>query len=145
MDASAVGAIWSAVLDGETVRADDDFFFSLGGNSLLAGAVVSTMAQRSGLPLELQDLYLAPTPREFAEYLNHLENRMAQLAAQVPENDGWDLAVFVTALAELGSAAAETFLPADSTLIYHPAAGPAARIVAAVPAPADPRERDVHH
>ena len=123
MDASVIGEIWSAVLDGETVRADDDFFFNLGGNSLMAGAVISTMAEQVGLPLQLQDLYLAPTPREFAEYLTHLENRMAQLAAQVTESDGWNLEVFVTALAELGSAAAETFLPAESTLVCQPVDG----------------------
>jgi hypothetical protein len=123
VDASAVAAAWSAVLDLENVGEDDDFFFSLGGNSLLAAAVISTMAQQSGLPLELQDLYLAPTPLEFAGHLNHLENRMAQLAAQVPENADWDLPVFVTALAELGSAAADTFLPAESTLVYHGGVG----------------------
>jgi hypothetical protein len=124
VDASAVATIWSGVLDGETVRADDDFFFTLGGNSLLAAAVVTTMALRSGLPLELQDLYLAPTPREFGQYLTQLESRMAQLRAQVPDGADWDLAVFVTALAELGGAVAQTFLPAESTLLYHPAAGP---------------------
>lgn len=131
MDASAVAAAWGAVLDLENVGEDDDFFFSLGGNSLLAAAVVSTMAQESGLPLELQDLYLAPTPLEFAGHLRHLENRMAQLAAQVPRDVGWDLTVFVTALAELGSAAADAFLPAESTLVYHGADDDGARRSAA--------------
>jgi acyl carrier protein len=119
VDASAMAAIWSSLLDGIPVEPDSDFFFDLGGHSLLGVSIVSALAEHSGLPLELQDLYLSPTPREFAAHLEQLGSRLAQLTAQLPDPRDVDLEIFVTALIEFGAAAADTFLPEAVTVAYH--------------------------
>jgi acyl carrier protein len=123
MDATGVAAVWSDRLDGRAVDPDDDFFFDLGGTSLLAVAIVAGVAEKSGLPLELRDLYLAPTPRELAAYLGELAGRLASLRARE-----WSLDVVAEALADLGSAAADSLLPRGARVSFGgaaPASGPA--------------------
>ena len=114
-----MAAIWSSLLDGAAVEPDSDFFFDLGGHSLLGVSIVSALAEYSGLPLELQDLYLSPTPREFAAHLEHLGGRLAQLTAELSERGELNLGIFVTALIEFGAAAAETFLPEGVEVAFH--------------------------
>jgi len=120
MDDEAVAAQWSALLDGQPVGVDDDFFFDLGGHSLLGAAIVTRLAVTTGLPLELRDLYLAPTPREFAGYLGELRRRLDELRAQVPAGREWSVDAFVAALVELGPAAADSLLPPDATVRLDP-------------------------
>lgn len=115
VDATEIAASWAALLGGRSVGEDDDFFFDLGGHSLLGAAIVTTLAERTGLPLELQDLYLSPTPREFAGHLAELAAALSRFGQQLAE--GWELAPFLGALAELGAAAADSLLPADAVLM----------------------------
>jgi hypothetical protein len=124
-DAAEVAAAWSRRLDGHPVTGTDDFFFDLGGNSLLGAAIVADLADRTGLPLELRDLYLAPTPEELAGYLRSLAERLSEL-----RGEKWSLDAFATALAELGPAAAASLLPPAALVGFGPAApvGGAARI-----------------
>ena len=100
---------------------DDDFFFDLGGHSLLGAAIVSELAAATRLPLELRDLYLAPTPREFAGYLGRLDRRLGEYRARLAA--GFELGVVADALAELGAAAADALLPAEVTVSYAAADG----------------------
>ncbi|WP_168707427.1 non-ribosomal peptide synthetase [Gordonia paraffinivorans] len=51
-----------------TIGADDGFF-DLGGNSLLATAVTSRLAERTGLQVSAQSLFGAPSPAELAAAL----------------------------------------------------------------------------
>lgn len=100
MEAVSIAALWSRLLDGGApVRPDDDFFFDLEGNSLLAASIVSELSLSTGLPVELRDLYLAPTPREFAGYLDHLNRRLGEYRTNLAA--GFDLGVIADALAEL--------------------------------------------
>ncbi|ABG99694.1 MULTISPECIES: acyl carrier protein [Rhodococcus] len=116
MEAVSIAALWSRLLDGAPVRPDDDFFFDLEGNSLLAASIVSELSLSTGLPVELRDLYLAPTPREFAGYLDHLNRRLGEYRTNLAA--GFDLGVIADALAELGASAADALLPEEVTLAY---------------------------
>ncbi|GAA0947844.1 acyl carrier protein [Virgisporangium aurantiacum] len=119
VDAAEVAAAWSRRLDGHPVTGTDDFFFDLGGNSLLGAAIVADLADRTGLPLELRDLYLAPTPDELAGYLRSLAERLTDLRQQAGDRV-WSLDAFATALADLGPAAAGSLLPPDATVRFAP-------------------------
>jgi hypothetical protein len=116
MEAVSIAALSSRLLDGAPVRPDDDFFFDLEGNSLLAASIVSELSLSTGLPVELRDLYLAPTPREFAGYLDHLNRRLGEYRTNLAA--GFDLGVIADALAELGASAADALLPEEVTLAY---------------------------
>ncbi|MFJ5673678.1 amino acid adenylation domain-containing protein [Streptomyces sp. NPDC093097] len=48
----------------------DDNFFELGGHSLLATALVHRLGQALGRPLELRDVFAAPTPARLGEQLD---------------------------------------------------------------------------
>jgi hypothetical protein len=121
MEAGTVASLWTRLLDGVPVRIDDDFFFDLGGHSLLAAAIVSELAASTGLPVELRDLYLAPTPRELACYLGHLNRRLDEYRSKTACTV--DLDVIADALSELGASAADSLLPPDVTVDYGKAEG----------------------
>lgn len=118
MDEADVAAAWSELLDGQPVTPGDDFFFDLGGNSLLGVAIVAELAEKTGLPLELRDLYLAPTPRELADYLDDLSLRLAALRKRMAALGTWSLDVFADALADLGAAAADSLLPETAVVSF---------------------------
>lgn len=113
-DLDTVCRMWSHSLDGKPVGADDDLFFDLDGSSLMAVAILARVAADTGLPLELRDLYLAPTPRELTKHLIELASRLRQLRRP---DGAWNAPSFAAALAELGAAAAETLLPPDAVVI----------------------------
>ncbi|MER0448803.1 amino acid adenylation domain-containing protein [Streptomyces sp. Edi4] len=48
----------------------DDGFFELGGHSLLATRLVHRIGQALGRPLELRDIFAAPTPARLCEHLD---------------------------------------------------------------------------
>jgi hypothetical protein len=124
MDAVEISALWCHLLDGPPVDPDEDFFFDLGGHSLLGAAIVTELAATTGLPVELRDLYLAPTPRELAAHLDHLARRLAELRAALPAAapggaaGSFDLETFAAALTELGAGAADTLLPPGATVTF---------------------------
>jgi hypothetical protein len=102
-----VRQVWGEVLDVDDVGPDDDFFADLGGHSLAAAAVVGRLAELDGTPLELRQLYLAPTPREFVERLSAVRTRLAEVTAAGRVDP---LGAFADALTELGPATARAFL-----------------------------------
>ncbi|MFD8787276.1 phosphopantetheine-binding protein [Kitasatospora sp. NPDC059599] len=114
MDALKVAEIWGDLVGRNTVDIDDDFFFDLDGNSLMAAAAVARTGEFSGVPLELRDLYLATTPRELAEHLAAIGARLAELSAAAPATGV--LPAVAAALAELSAAAAERLLPAHTVV-----------------------------
>ncbi|GAB7186007.1 hypothetical protein ATKI12_5838 [Kitasatospora sp. Ki12] len=114
MDALKVAEIWGDLVGRDTVDIDDDFFFDLDGNSLMAAAVVARTSELSGVPLELRDLYLATTPRELAEHLAAIGARLAELSETAPATGA--LPAVAAALAELSAAAAERLLPPDTVV-----------------------------
>ncbi len=114
-----IAALWSEALDGQPVKPEDDLFFDLDGNSLLAVAITARLADRTGLPLELRDLYLSPTPRDLAGYLAELRGRLDDLRSRSGAA-GWSAEAFVEALADLGAAAADSLLPAQALVSVEP-------------------------
>lgn len=64
----ALRRIWSRVLDGAPVEPDSDFF-ELGGDSLAAVEVITTLAEEMALEVSLSDFFEAPTPAELATRL----------------------------------------------------------------------------
>lgn len=62
---------WAEVLDIAAVGAHDDFF-DLGGNSLIAPAALTALAERVGLALPLRSLFEAPTSAELADLIAEL-------------------------------------------------------------------------
>ena len=58
-------ALWSRVLERETVGAEDDFF-ALGGDSLQAAVLLMSIEADLGAKLAAADLVDCPTPRELA-------------------------------------------------------------------------------
>lgn len=102
-----VSRVWGEVLAVEHVGPDDDFFADLGGHSLAAAAAVGRLAEIDGTPLDLYQIYLAPTPREFVERLAAVRARLAELdtARRIDP-----LGAFADALTELGPTTARTFL-----------------------------------
>ena len=61
-----------ADLFGEIVEyevAVDENFFEVGGNSILALDLIEVLRERSGIQLQLIDVFRAPTPEELAHAL----------------------------------------------------------------------------
>ncbi|MGC4807624.1 serine hydrolase [Micromonospora sp. DT233] len=75
-------ALWRDLLDRPDLAADADFFAS-GGRSLLAIQLLQRVRRTLGIPIPLDTLISAPTPRRFAERLTVLraEHRRAEPAA----------------------------------------------------------------
>jgi acyl-CoA synthetase (AMP-forming)/AMP-acid ligase II len=71
-----VAALWSELLDTPSVGLDDDFF-ALGGDSIAAAEVMTTIAERGWTPVELPagTLLLAPTVERFAGLLERSDFR----------------------------------------------------------------------
>ena len=63
-----IAAIWSKLLDIETIGRNDDFF-ALGGHSLLAARLVAALAQETGAELSIRALFERPTIAALAEVL----------------------------------------------------------------------------
>lgn len=77
-------AVFSQVLDGVRVGAEDSFF-DLGGTSLLAARVV-LLARQQGVAVEYGELYRCPTPRALAGFLEG-KGAAAPEQAEAPEED----------------------------------------------------------
>ncbi|WP_326696604.1 type I polyketide synthase [Streptomyces sp. NBC_01754] len=73
---ATVGRVWSAVL-GEQDIAEDDDFFELGGNSLVAVQLVAQIRKATGVRLPMRALFDAPTVAGMA-------TRVAELRAARP-------------------------------------------------------------
>jgi non-ribosomal peptide synthetase-like protein len=68
-----LAALWSRLLKIDSVSVDDDFFENLGGYSLLAAEMVSTLRQEHGLELSIREVYNHPTIRELAKHLSEVQ------------------------------------------------------------------------
>lgn len=117
MDETAIASIWSEVLGVAAVTAQANFFAELGGHSLAAVSVAAKVGERSGLPVEARDLYLAPTVEELAARLAALRSRLAELAQSADP-----VRAVATALAEFGPLAATRFLSPEVRLAFTDAA-----------------------
>ena len=62
--------IWQSVLETEEEIADEDTFFELGGNSMLASVLIESVNDRFGSELEFGDIY---TYSAFGEMCGHIE------------------------------------------------------------------------
>ncbi|MFJ8623075.1 acyl carrier protein [Kitasatospora sp. NPDC093550] len=62
----ALVAVFRRVLERDDVTVDSDFF-DLGGDSLVATRVLSTVARTHGVELTFDDFLLAPTPGRLAQ------------------------------------------------------------------------------
>jgi acyl carrier protein len=113
MDEIALASIWSEVLGVATVTAQANFFAELGGHSLAAVSVAAKVGERTGLPVEARDVYLAPTVRELAARLAALQSRLAELARSADP-----VRAVATALAEFGPLAAARFLSPEVRLAF---------------------------
>ncbi|MEI6094695.1 MAG: amino acid adenylation domain-containing protein [Gammaproteobacteria bacterium] len=58
--------IWTEELSHNTIGINDNFF-ELGGHSLLAARIITKIAQQLGKKTHLQDIYRAPTIKQFAK------------------------------------------------------------------------------
>ena len=68
-----IAGVWEKVFKISPVSVDDDFFLDLGGYSLLAAQVVSLLRNEWKIQeAAVQDVYLYPTIRKFAEQLKSL-------------------------------------------------------------------------
>lgn len=67
--AAEMCSIWAVALHDPTVSPDDDFF-ELGGDSLLALELVQLVEARTGIPLDLADLFLNPTPSSLSRAIH---------------------------------------------------------------------------
>ena len=69
---TVVARIFEEVLGIDAVEPSEDFFADLGGHSIAGAAVVGRVSDYARLPLELRDLYLAPTAAELEALLKPL-------------------------------------------------------------------------
>lgn len=76
-----VAEAWQLLLDLDSIGVDDDFF-ELGGNSLIAVAIIAELADLSGVQLKPRHLYQHSTVAELAGLLTRL--REAQFATGGP-------------------------------------------------------------
>lgn len=74
---ATVARVWSAVLGEEDIAEDDDFF-ALGGNSLVAVQLVAQVRKATGVRLPMRALFDAPTVAGMAA-------RIAEVGAERPE------------------------------------------------------------
>jgi len=65
LDAAGIASILAAILDLDTIAPDDDFF-TLGGDSTAAVALMAEIEARTGQKLEISILLEAPTPNRLA-------------------------------------------------------------------------------
>ncbi|HEY0844906.1 MAG TPA: amino acid adenylation domain-containing protein [Noviherbaspirillum sp.] len=64
-DEQRLAALWSELLGRERVGRDDNFF-DFGGRSLAANRLALRASRALGVPVELRDIYAAPTPASLA-------------------------------------------------------------------------------
>ncbi|BEL08268.1 hypothetical protein Q0Z83_064590 [Actinoplanes sichuanensis] len=64
----SLAEVWADVLRVQRVGVHDNFF-ELGGDSILAVQIAAEIQMRTGRPVELVDIYQAPSVRELAEHL----------------------------------------------------------------------------
>ncbi len=70
----ALATIWAEVLQVERVGVRDDFFYDLGGHSLVATRVVSRVRQQMEVELTLKSLFDQPTVAELATVVDALRS-----------------------------------------------------------------------
>jgi thioesterase domain-containing protein/acyl carrier protein len=75
--------IWETILESSSVNPTDDFFMDLGGNSLLAVRLCSTIEQCLGIQLPVSMLFRAPTVEQLAVMLES-EDSSNHTSALVP-------------------------------------------------------------
>lgn len=68
MKASAVVGMMSEILDMDELSEDENFF-EVGGNSLLALTLVSEMSTRCGVTISLFDFFRHPTARDLSRLI----------------------------------------------------------------------------
>jgi amino acid adenylation domain-containing protein len=72
-----LAAVWAGVLQVPCVGLQDDFFFDLGGDSLLAAQVIAITRQTLGIDLAFNVLFDAPTVAQLAEAIRRNNPRLA--------------------------------------------------------------------
>ena len=80
--------IWQSVLETEEEIADEDTFFELGGNSMLASVLIESVNDRFGSELEFGDIY---TYSAFGEMCGHIKETSAPETEDVPVSETIDV------------------------------------------------------
>ncbi len=62
--------IWEEILESEEPVENDESFFEIGGNSMLATLVIEQINEKYSLSLELNDIYENNTVEEISEYVS---------------------------------------------------------------------------
>jgi non-ribosomal peptide synthetase-like protein len=65
-----LAATWARLFELPSVSVEDDFFLDLGGYSLLAAQMVSTLRREHGLDVAIRDVYQHATVRKLARHLS---------------------------------------------------------------------------
>ncbi|MGK4578794.1 Pls/PosA family non-ribosomal peptide synthetase [Kitasatospora sp. HPMI-4] len=80
-----MAAVWQEVLGRRELSVEDDFFCDLGGHSMAAARLMSRLRHLPGLErLAMADLYLQPTVRSLAAFVEHGATAAAQQQATGP-------------------------------------------------------------
>ena len=82
-DEQQLAALWSELLGREHVGRDDDFF-DCGGRSLAANRLALRATRVLGVPVELRDIYAAPTPAALAARVRGRAMAVAETLAILP-------------------------------------------------------------
>lgn len=69
MNATDVARAMGELLDIEDISEEENFF-TVGGNSLLALDLISQVRSRSGVDVSLLDFFRHPTPKDLAELVS---------------------------------------------------------------------------
>lgn len=86
----ALVEIWKKVL-GLTRIGVTDNFFDLGGNSLKATSMISTIKKEMHVDVPLREVFLAPSIKELAEYINQSKNSLYEAIKPVSIKDYYEV------------------------------------------------------
>ena len=75
-----LSAIWGELLKIDQVGRDDDFF-ELGGDSLMAIALLSKLENRFDGSVSVKDIFERPVLKQLAEFIDHAQRRQKKIAA----------------------------------------------------------------
>jgi hypothetical protein len=116
-----IAAVWSDVLDHEHIDPDADFFYDLGGHSLAAALVVARVAALMDAPIEVLDLYEAPTLSSFVSRTLTMRDELRSVRAAIgpAPTPAVLLTAWSTVFSEINPTAAVTFMAPDATLLVH--------------------------
>ncbi len=76
-----LAALWTRLLNIDSVSVEDDFFIDLGGYSLLAAELASAVRKEHGLDLSIREVYSYPTIRKLAKHLAQTQAKQRDTTA----------------------------------------------------------------